>query len=145
MRKICFYFLMFLLSGCSLLPVNVVGDIPEETRIKAIKPEKHTKEDVIRVLGSPSNITLFEEEAWVWVQSKEQMRAILPPKETERNVLVIRFNAKDTVKRVSQLTLKDGVEIAYDTEETPSYGKDLSIFEEIVGNFGRFATPKESR
>ena len=88
MRKICFCFLMILLKGCSLLPVNVVGDMPDETRIKAIKPAKHTKSDVVRLLGTPANITLFEEESWVWVQSKEQMRAVLPPKEKERNVLI---------------------------------------------------------
>lgn len=143
MRKICFCFLMILLSGCSLLPVNIVGDVPEETRIKAIKPEKHTKEDVVRLLGSPANITLFEEESWIWVQSKEQMRAILPPKEIERNVLVITFKPNESVKRVSQLTLKDSIEVAYDTDETPSHGKDLSIFDEMLGNFGRFAAPKE--
>ena len=126
-----------------MLPVNIVGDIPEETRMKAIKPEKHTKEDVVRLLGSPANITLFGEESWIWVQSKEQMRAILPPKETERNVLVVTFKPNETVKRVSKLSLKDGVDLVYDTEETPSYGKDLSIFEEMLGNFGRFVGPKE--
>ena len=143
MRKICFCFLIFLLNGCSLLPMNIVGDIPDETRIKAIKPVKHTKEDVVRLLGSPASITLFEEEAWIWALSKEQMRAIFPPKEVERNVLVVRFNADESVKRVSKLSLKDAIEVAYDTDETPSYGKELSIFEEMLGNFGRFATPKE--
>lgn len=143
MRKICFCFLMILLKGCSLLPVNVVGDMPDETRIKAIKPAKHTKSDVVRLLGTPANITLFEEESWVWVQSKEQMRAILPPKEKERNVLIISFKPDESVKRVSKLALKDAVEVAYDTDETPSYGKDLSVFDEVLGNFGRFSAPKE--
>ena len=145
MRKICFCFLMLLLTGCGLLPVNVVGDVPPAERVQAIKPGQHTKADVLRLLGSPGNATLFEEESWIWAESKEQMRAFLPPEEFERQVLVISFKPDDTVKRVTRLNLSDAVEVAYDSEETPSYGKDLSVFEEMLGNFGRFAASKEVR
>ena len=34
--------------------------------------------------------------------------------------------------------LADAVDVPYDSSATPSYGKDLSVWEELVGNFGRF-------
>ena len=145
MRKICFCCLLFFLAGCGLLPVNVTGDVPSSDRVQIIKPNKHSKADVLRLSGSPAHTTLFEEESWVWVETKEQMRAFLPPKEFERQVLVISFKPDETVKRVMHLSLSDALEVTYDTEETPSYGKDLNVFQEMLGNFGRFAATKEER
>ena len=144
MSKICFCCFLLFLTGCGLLPVNVTGDVPSSERVRIIKPNKHTKADVLRLLGSPAHVTLFEEEAWVWAETKEQMRAFLPPKEFERQILVISFKPDDTVKRVTRLSLSDAIEVDYDTEETPSYGKDLNVFQEMMGNFGRFAATKET-
>ena len=120
------------------LPVTQVGDTPSEIRLHAIKPGKHTKEDVTRLIGSPTSITLFEKESWLYIASKEQQRAFLPAKEIERNVDVITFNQDGVVEKIQELTLADGIDVPYDTDKTKTYGKDLSVWEEMIGNFGRF-------
>ena len=145
MRKLCFCFLVLLMGACSLMPVNVIGDIPQEVRISAIKIGKHNREDVQRLLGSPMHATLFEEESWIWVESQEQMRAFLPPKEIERKVVIVTFDENGVAKRVARLDITDSIKVAYDSEETPSHGKDLNVFEELMGNFGRFSATKETR
>ena len=145
MSKISFFILsIFLLSACSL-PVNQIGDMPSDKRISAMKPGKHTKEDVTRLIGSPAHITLFQEESWVYVESKEQQRAFLSPEETSRRVLVITFKPDDTIAKISRLDLNDGVNVPYDSDVTKSYGKDLSVWDEMIGNFGRFPAKGQQR
>ena len=90
------------------------------------------------MIGSPTSITLFEKESWLYIASKEQQRAFLPAKEIERNVDVITFNQDGVVEKIQELTLADGIDVPYDTDKTKTYGKDLSVWEEMIGNFGRF-------
>ncbi len=129
-------------ASCTWMGAEQVGDAPAEVRINAIKPSKHTKEDVNRLLGSPTSITLFEKESWLYIESKEQNRLFLPQEEIERQVIQITFNPQGTVEKVNKLSLKDGQTIACDETITPVTGKDLSVFDELIGNFGRFPANK---
>ena len=141
-RSFFFYILMLVaLTCCS---INPVGDVPADVRIHAIKAGTHTKDDVVRLLGSPTSITLFEKESWLYIESKEQNRIFLPAKEVERKIVKITFNRNGVVSKVKELTLEDGRKIAYDKSTTPITGKDLSIIDEFIGNFGRFPASKSN-
>ena len=144
MSKLFNIFLILTLTACSWLGTNQVGDIPEDVRINAIKVGKHNKEDVIRLLGSATSITLFEKESWLYIESKEQKRVFLPAKEIERKVVQITFNSENIVEKVKTLSLDDGQKIALDKTITPVEGKDLSVLDELIGNFGRFPANKRT-
>jgi len=133
-----------LTCSCSLLGTERIGDVPAEVRIDAIKANKHTKEDVTRLLGSPTSITLFEKESWLYIESQEQNRLFLPQKEIDRRVVQISFDANGTVKKVKKYALKDGKQVAFDNNTTSVQGKDLSVVDEMIGNFGRFSTGKNN-
>lgn len=144
MSKITLFFCaisLTVLSACSL-PVTQTGDVPADIRINAIKPGKHKKEDVTRLIGSPASITLFEKESWIYVESKEKKRAFLPEKEFERKVVVFTFKPDSTVEKVTRYTLADGIDVPYEKDKTKTYGKDLNVWEEMIGNFGRFPASK---
>ena len=139
-RSFFFCILMGLaLVGCT---TNLVGDNPSDIRVHAIKAGKHTKEDVTRLLGSPTSITLFEKESWLYIESKEERFVFFPPTETERKIVKITFKPDGTVSKIKELSLADGKKVAIDTTETPIAGKDLSIIDEFIGNFGRFPANK---
>ena len=141
-RSFFFCILMIaVLIGCT---TNPVGDVPSDVRVHAIKAGRHTKEDVSRLLGSPTSITLFEKESWLYIESKEQNRIFLPAKEVERKVVKITFDANGTVSKIKELTLDDGQKIAIDETITPVRGKNLSVIDELIGNFGRFPANKRS-
>ena len=144
MSKFFNIFLILTLSACSWLGTNQVGDVPETTRINAIKVGKHSKEDVARLLGSPTSITLFEKESWLYIESKEQKRVFFQPKEIERKVIQVTFNSNGNVEKVKQLSLEDGKKVAIDETKTPVLGKDLSVIDELIGNFGRFPANNKS-
>ena len=141
-RSFFFCILMIaVLIGCA---TNPVGDVPSDVRVHAIKAGKHTKEDVSRLLGSPTSITLFEKESWLYIESKEQNRIFLPAKEVERKVVKITFDVNGMVSKVKTLTLDDGQKVAIDKTITPVSGKEISVIDELIGNFGRFPANKRS-
>ena len=144
MSKLFNIFLILMLTACSWLGTNQVGDIPDEIRINAIKVGKHNKEDVVRLLGSATSITLFEKESWLYIESKEQNKVFFPAEEIERNVIQITFNQNGIVERVKTLSLADGQKINIDKTITPVSGKELSVVDELIGNFGRFPANKQS-
>ena len=95
-------------------------------------------------MGSPTSITLFEKESWLYIESKELNRVFLPPKEIERNVVQVTFNSDGKVEQVNILSLENGKKIALDEAITPVSGKDLSVIDELIGNFGRFPSNNKS-
>lgn len=134
--RFCFFIFLFFVVGCR--NYTQTGDIPAETRIKAVKVGQHNKEDVTRLLGSPTSISLFEKESWIYIASKESRLAFMPEKEYDRQILVVTFKPDSSVESIKRYTLADAIDVPYDSDETPSYGKDLSVWEELIGNFGRF-------
>ena len=138
------FFGLFLITSCSLLGTERVGDAPETLRANAIKAGTHTKDDVARLLGTPTSITLFEKESWLYIESEEQNRLFLPQQEIDREVIQITFKKNGVVERVKKWTLEDGKDIAFDSDTTPVVGKDLSVIDEMVGNFGKFPANHKS-
>ena len=141
-KYISFFFCILMVATLTCCRTNQVGDVPADVRIHAIKAGKHTKEDVTRLLGSPTSITLFEKESWLYIESKERDRIFLPAKEIDRKVIKITFNNNGVVSKIKELSLDDGRKIAIDKTETQISGKDLSIIDEFIGNFGRFPASK---
>jgi outer membrane protein assembly factor BamE (lipoprotein component of BamABCDE complex) len=70
-------------------------------------------------------------------QIKERV-AFRKPKVTARNVTAIAFNKdSELVETVNVYTLKDGKVIAYNTRETPTRGREMTILEQLLGSVGR--------
>lgn len=142
-KYISFFFYILMVATLACCRTNQVGDVPPDMRVHAIKAGKHTKEDVVRLLGSPTSITLFEKESWLYIESKELDRIFLPAKEIDRKIVKVTFNNNGVVSRVKELSLEDGHDdVSIDKNETQISGKKLSIIDEFIGNFGRFPASK---
>lgn len=129
--------LMGLVSGCTPT-VDVRGNVPPPERLAEVKPGKMTKNDVMALLGTPSNTSTFGDDTWYYISSTFESWAFETPTETERQVVKIDFDPAGRVTNIRTLGLKDGKEIDLVTRETPSPGRDLTILEQFLGNVGRF-------
>ena len=114
------------------------GDLPSQKRLEMITAG-YSQEKVLDLLGAP----IFEnkignESFYIYFRSKKENRAFFHPEEVERDIYVISFTSNQTVKSVEHLTLKDGNEIAFDESHTKVTGKELSVMEQLVKNFGRY-------
>ena len=141
MFKKIFYILvgstLFLSAGCGLETYQS-GDLPSQKRLDIVKVG-FPKDKVIELLGEPAfQNRIAGDDFYIYSKVIKKSRAFFAPEETDREIYVITFNQLNTVQNIQHLTLVDGKSVAFDEEISPVKGKDLSVFEQLVKNFGRY-------
>ena len=126
-------------SACSPTVENR-GYVPDAEALERVKPGGQTRGDVAELLGTPSAVTPFSDDTWIYIQRKTSTVAFFEPRVLEQNVVVVDFDGAGLVRDVRRYTLEDGKIIDPVTRKTPAPGKELSFLEQLVGNVGRFNT-----
>ena len=125
------------LSACSPI-TSYSGFQAIDSDPKDVKIGTDTKSTVRAKLGSPSVTSTFDPNVWLYMNQVKQRVAFRKPQVTARNVTAIQFNKdSELVEVVNTYTLKDGKVIAYNTHETPTRGREMTILEQLLGNVGR--------
>ncbi len=127
------------LSACTQ-DIQVRGNMPLDEDLARIAPGVHSRNDVARLLGSPSTVSTFEDSKWYYIGQKTTVFAFFAPKVLERKVIVVSFDDGGTVAETKTLDLADSQDIDPVDRITPTEGRKPSIFQEIFGNIGRFST-----
>lgn len=126
------------LAGCTVAQVNTHGYVPDDELVEAIRPGFHDRDAVQRLLGSPSSIGTFESQYWYYVSRTVENFAFFPPETLDQQVLVVEYDALDTVAELYRFDIEDGQVIDPVTRTTPTRGRKLSIIQQLLGNIGRF-------
>ena len=114
------------------------GNLPDPDRLAQIKPGAQSRDDVAKLLGTPSSVGVFDGETWYYIASRTESFAFYDPKVLDRQVVAIDFDQRGVVKGVRRYGLKDGRKVAIIDRVTPTGGRKLTFLEQILGNFGRF-------
>ena len=130
------------LSACAQ-DINVRGNMPLDEDLARIAPGVHSRNDVARLLGSPSTISTFEDSKWYYIGQKTTEFAFFAPEVLERKVVVVSFNDAGTVAETKTIGLADGQDIDPVDRITPTEGRKLNLLQEIFGNIGRFGGTNE--
>jgi outer membrane protein assembly factor BamE (lipoprotein component of BamABCDE complex) len=125
------------LAGCSAT-VEQRGNLPKSDEFAEIHPGKTTKDEVVKILGTPSTVGAFDDKSWYYVSRRTSQFAFFDPNVLDQQVYVVDFNDKGVVKAVDHKTLRDGREIDPVARATPAPGRELSFLEQLVGNLGKF-------
>jgi outer membrane protein assembly factor BamE (lipoprotein component of BamABCDE complex) len=125
------------LTGCSTT-VEQRGNLPPPDEIAEIHPGKTTKDEVVKILGTPSSVGVFNDRSWYYISRRTSQFSFFDPTLLDQQVFIVDFNDQDVVKAVDHKTLKDGKEINPVARTTPAPGRELSFLEQIVGNLGKF-------
>jgi len=131
-----------MLSACSPT-MNNHGNIPAQELVDSIRIGINNREQVSSILGTPSTIATFDQEAWYYVGARTSRIAFFEPELLERKILVVRFDKKGVVRQVERLDKNSGRQIQVVDRKTPTRGKELTIFEQLIGNVGRFGGAEE--
>jgi outer membrane protein assembly factor BamE (lipoprotein component of BamABCDE complex) len=124
-------------SACSTM-VEQRGHLPPPEEIAQIHPGKTTKDQVVKILGTPSSVSVFNDKNWYYISSRTSQFSFLDPKVLDQQVFVVAFNDDGVVKSVDHKTLQDGKEVVPIARATPAPGRELSFLEQLVGNLGKF-------
>lgn len=126
------------LAACSPM-VEHRGYVADADKMAAIKPHVDTKETVRAALGTPSTVAPFDDSTWYYVSSIDKHYAFQQPHTVARKVTEIRFDKDGTVASIDRLDLKDGQKVAMVSRTTPTKGGELTVFQQMFGNFGRLS------
>ena len=125
------------LAGC-VVSEDQRGNLPDPDKLVEIKPGTTTKEQVVKILGSPSSSGTFDDDTWYYISRKTKQVAFFSPTVLDQEVYVIDFTDKGVVKDVGHKTLADAENISPAPGATPAPGRELSFMEQLLGNIGRF-------
>ena len=125
--------------------VNVRGNMPLEEDLARLSPGVHTRDDVARVLGSPSTVSTFEDSKWYYIGQKTTEFAFFAPEVMERKIVVVSFDEGGTLAATQTLGLADGKDIDPVDRQTPTEGREITFLQQMFGNLGRFAGGQEGQ
>ena len=129
------------LVGCGLEQYPA-GDVPTTARLNAVHIGD-SREKVLRVLGTPATVSpdsVGPGGFIVYARNLKSSRAFLEPAEVERDVYAYYFDSDDKLVAQEHLTLADARSLGYDSSQTPTGGKELSVMDQLIQNFGRYNT-----
>ena len=118
--------------------IQVRGNMPLEEDLARIAPGVHSRNDVARLLGSPSTVSTFQDSKWYYIGQKTTEFAFFAPEVLERKIVVVSFDDAGTVAETATLSLADSQDVDPVDRVTPTEGRKINVFQEIFGNIGRF-------
>ncbi len=127
---------LFATAACA--PISTYSGFQAiESDPKDVKVGVDTKSTVRGKLGSPSATSTFDPNVWFYMNQVKERVAFRRPKVVARNVTAITFDKEsEQVLSVNNYTLKDGKVIAYNSRETPTRGREMTILEQMLGAVG---------
>jgi len=118
--------------------VDQRGNLPEPENLAQIHPGTTTREQVAKILGTPSSIGVFDDKNWYYISRRTKRVAFFDPDVLDQQVYIVNFDATGVVRGVDHKNLKDGRDIDPAPGATPAPGRELTFLEQVLGNIGRF-------
>ena len=134
-------FSLILLGGLALLAaceptVANRGNLLDSDKLTAIHVGTSTREDVMAKLGTPSEVSPFDEKTWYYFGRRTEQTSFFDPEVTDQQAVEIRFDDQGVVTKASKLDPAAAQDITPIDRRTPTYGHETTFFEQLLGNMG---------
>jgi outer membrane protein assembly factor BamE (lipoprotein component of BamABCDE complex) len=126
-----------LLTACTAV-VEQHGQRLDPDLLAAIRPGVSSKEEVARLLGSPSAIGTFDDRTWYYVTQRVEKHSFFQNRLAEQRVVAIRFDDRGIVQAIDERGLEEARAVRPAPDKTPTRGSELTIVQQLLGNIGRF-------
>ena len=130
------------LAGACANMTDIRGFAPAPGAVDKLEIDTQSREDVQRLIGSPSAVATFNPNVWYYISEKQEGWGPSKPWIADQNVIQITFNELGRVEKIKYYDLKDAENITMVARVTPSAGKELTVLEQILGNVGKFSGPR---
>jgi outer membrane protein assembly factor BamE (lipoprotein component of BamABCDE complex) len=115
------------------------GNLPTAEKLSEIHAGSTTKDEVAKILGTPSSVSVFSnDKSWYYISRRTSQTAFFEPAVLDQQVYIVNFDDQGVVTAVDHKELADGQEIAPVARATPAPGRELSFLEQLIGNLGKF-------
>ena len=135
-------FIAVSLPSCGKV-VQTRGYVTEFSRFGEIQIGKTSKEETLRLLGSPSTKSSFDNERWYYIGTKVKEAAFATPELVDQDVVLIAFDSNGIVEKIERTSsTQNNRNIIFADESTPTEGHEIGVVEQLLGNLGRFNAAK---
>jgi outer membrane protein assembly factor BamE (lipoprotein component of BamABCDE complex) len=119
--------------------VDQRGNLPNPDKMAEIHAGSTTKDEVAKILGTPSSVSVFNnDKSWYYISRRTSQTAFFDPDVLDQQVYIVNFDDQGVVKAVDHKVTEDGKEITPVARATPAPGRELSFLEQLIGNLGKF-------
>ena len=132
------------LVGCTKITDPIItshGYAPNQYDVEIIKSQSFNKQQIQEEFGVPFMVGVNNPDYWYYLSYQTTRYGFGEKKYKNFNLIELKFE-NDTISFVKKYTESDFKQIAFKKGSTKTSGKQLGVFEQIVGNIGRFR-PKE--
>lgn len=114
------------------------GNLPDADLLAEVIPGEVHARDVAEILGTPTTFSTFGGESWYYISERVEYFAYMEPEVLERKVLQIKFAKDGMVEWVNNNENPQIRKMQFVQRVTPTAGNEITFFEQIFGNLGRF-------
>ena len=134
--KYIIFILFIFITNCSGNKVsNLHGTKALEAKFEQIKVNETNKNDLIKIIGSPSTISDFDKNKWFYIERNKTNQSLFKfgaQKINKNNILIVELNNAGILKNKKLLNLDDMNDLKYLKTET---NKDFKNKDVIYGVF----------
>ncbi|MBM3564619.1 MAG: outer membrane protein assembly factor BamE [Alphaproteobacteria bacterium] len=125
--------------------IHKQGSEIDAERLAKVETGKTNRDQVLEILGSPSNSSTFGSEVWFYISQEVHATLFFRPEVHDRKVIAVAFDEGGVVSGIETFGIEDGRVVRPVDRVTPTTGHELTIFEQVLGNFGRFSKKHKSQ
>ncbi len=115
---------------------SYTGNMPSEDKIERLAPGME-REQVRELLGSPSSVVSLDRDTWIYMSAEIEQIAFMRPEETERRLLVVKFDNSGKVADIKHIDKEKGKEIQISEQETATPEQEQGFFRKYFGGVGQ--------
>jgi outer membrane protein assembly factor BamE (lipoprotein component of BamABCDE complex) len=134
--------LPLVVGGCESI-VDQRGFAATPGSVEKLEIDTQSREDVVRLIGSPSTVATFNPNVWYYISQKQEYYAFFKPSMLEQNVMQLNFNESGRLTAIKKYDLSNSKDVEMVSRITPTAGKEITVLEQIMGNVGRFSGPRQ--
>ncbi|WP_165769353.1 outer membrane protein assembly factor BamE [Arboricoccus pini] len=126
-----------LLAACSPT-IDSRGYQFDQGRIDQITPGVTSREEVARILGTPSTTATFNDSNWYYISQRYERRSFFQDNLVKQDVVDVVFNDNGIVSSVNKSGLDNATAVKPMAQTTPTGGAEMSAVAQFISNIGRF-------
>ena len=148
MNKILYtFFIILIATSCSLKPINNYHGVAFlEKKQKDLLINKSNKNDIIKILGSPSTKSILENDLWIYIENRKSKSSLFKlGKEIvlTNNILVLEIDRKGILKNKEFYNIDDQNKLNFDNDVTAMSDKDSFIYGVVSSLRQKIDSPKK--
>jgi len=131
------------LAACSppafiSFPPQVRGNKVDDRVLAQLVPGTSTRTDAAALLGSPTARATFDDNTWLYIGEVTKPQIAGTNGVLSQQVVILTFDQQGVLRDIAHKSQQDAVPVKVVSATTPSPGKEVSFWAQLLGNVGKF-------